>query len=75
MKTNTLPLKAFLTVLMAIIFLPVGATAAAIAFTATGLLSVLATDYGRNLEPIRVPAEIVPFGAPPCRAAALCEAA
>jgi hypothetical protein len=75
MKTSTLPLKAFLAVLVAIIFLPVGATAAAIAFTATGMLSILAADYGRSLEPVRVPAEIVPFGAPPCRAAALCEAA
>lgn len=75
MKTSTLPLKAFLAVLVAIIFLPVGATAAAIAFTATGLLSILTADYGRNLEPVRIPAEILPFGAPACKAAAQCEAA
>jgi hypothetical protein len=75
MKTSTLPVTAFLAVLVAIIVLPVGAAAAAIAFTATGLLSVLAADYGRSLEPVRIPAEILPFGAPARRSAALCEAA
>jgi hypothetical protein len=75
MKNSTLPITAFLAVLVGIIFLPVGATAAAIAFTATGLLSVFVTDYARELEPIRVPSEILPFGAPACKAAAMRKAA
>jgi hypothetical protein len=54
--------------------LPVSAAAAAIAFTATGLLSVLVADYGRTLAPVRAPAEILPFDAP-CASAALRRAA
>ncbi len=64
MKTNILPLVAFLAALMATLTFPVGATAAAFAFTATGLLAVFAADYGRAIEPVRVPAGIVPFGGP-----------
>ena len=63
MKTSTLPVTAFLATLVAIIALPVGPAAAAIAFTATGLLSVFAADYGRTLEPVRAPAQVVPFAA------------
>jgi hypothetical protein len=63
MKTNSLEIKAFLAVLMAIIFLPVSGTAAAIAFTVTGMLSVMLADYGRNLEPLRATADILPFRA------------
>jgi len=69
MKNSTLLFAAFLATFVAIIVLPVGAAAAAIAFTSTGLLSVLVADYGRTLAPVRVPAEVVPFGAPGARAA------
>lgn len=69
MKNSTLLFTAFLATFVAIIVLPVGIAAAAIAFTATGLLSVLVADYGRNLAPVRAAAEIVPFGAPGTKAA------
>lgn len=75
MKTNSLEIKAFLAVLMAIVFLPVSAAAAAIAFTVTGLGSVMLADYGRNLEPLRVSSEILPFNAPVQTVAAIRRAA
>ena len=75
MKNSTLLFTAFLATLVAIIVLPIGAAPAAIAFTATGLLSVLVADYGRSIEPIRAPAQVVPFGSPDCRATALRQAA
>jgi hypothetical protein len=51
------------------------AVAASIALSATGMISVLAADYGRTLEPARVPTPVVPFDAArrpsaECRAAA-----
>ena len=69
MKHSTLLFTAFLATLVAIVVLPVSAAAAAIAFTATGLLSVLVADYGRTLAPARAPAEILPFDAPRAKAA------
>jgi hypothetical protein len=75
MNNSSLPIKAFLGVLLAIILLPFGGAAAAIAFTATGLLSILAADYGRNLEPVRVTASVVPFEGPGRGPAVLSEAA
>ena len=61
MKTNILPLVAFLAALGAILLVPVSAAAAAFAFTVTGVLSLLAADYGRTLEPVRVRANVIPF--------------
>jgi hypothetical protein len=69
MKNSTLLFTAFLATFVAILVLPVSAAAAATAFTATGLIAVLTADYGRILAPVRVPAEIVPFGAPGSKAA------
>jgi len=64
MKSNLLPIKAFLASLGAIALFPFTAAAAAAVFTVTGIFAVLAADYGRTIEPLRVSAEIVPFGAP-----------
>ncbi len=64
MKTYALPAQAILAAIVAVIVLPVGAAAACAAVTATGVLGVLAADYGRALEPVRVQAEVVPFNAP-----------
>jgi hypothetical protein len=64
MKTNVLPIKAFLASLGAIALFPFTAAAAAAVFTVTGIFAVLAADYGRTIEPLRVSAEILPFGAP-----------
>ncbi len=61
MKTTSLPIKAFLAALAAIAFLPVGPGAASIAFTVTGLLAVLLSDYGREMEPVGLGTNVVPF--------------
>lgn len=58
-----------------LVALPIDATAAAITFALVGILAVLFADYGRNLEPLRVPAEVIPLdrpagAAPDLRAAA-----
>ncbi len=67
MKTNNLPMKAFLAALGAILFVPVSAVAAAFAFTVTGVFALLLADYGRTLEPLRAEAALVPFAAAPCK--------
>ena len=69
MKTNNLPIKAFLAALGAILFVPVSAVAAAFAFafTVTGVFALLLADYGRTLEPLRAEAALVPFAAAPCK--------
>jgi hypothetical protein len=61
MKTNILPLIAFLAAIAAFAILPVSAVAASFAVTVTGILSILFSDYGRSLEPVRVPAPVLPF--------------
>jgi hypothetical protein len=61
MKTNSLPIQAFLAAIAATAFLPVGPVAASIAFTATGLLAILLSDYGRDSDRLRVPSNVVPF--------------
>lgn len=75
MKTNSLPVTALLAVIAAIAFIPVGVAAAALAFTSTGLVAMLASDYGRTLEPVRAQAGIVPFEVGVRGAARLNEAA
>jgi hypothetical protein len=75
MKTNVLPLKAFLASLGAIALFPFTAAAAAAAFTVTGLFAIVAADYGRTIDMVRVPAEIVPFDRPAGAARHLVEAA
>jgi hypothetical protein len=60
-KNSSIAVKAFLAALAAVALVPVGPAAATIAFTATGLLAVLASDYGRDVEPLRAPSGVVPF--------------
>jgi len=59
MKTNVLPIIAFLAAIAAFIFLPVGAVAASIALSVTGMISVIAADYGRPVGPLVAPAPVV----------------
>jgi hypothetical protein len=59
MKTNSLPIIAYLAAIAAFALLPVSAVTAAVAFSVTGMVSVFAADYGRSLEPLRVPARVV----------------
>lgn len=75
MKTTSLPIKALLAVIAAVALIPVAPAAAAIAFTSTGLIAMLASDYGRNLEPVGAQAGIVPFELAGRGAARLNEAA
>jgi hypothetical protein len=56
MKSITLPVTAFLAAIAAFVLLPVSAPAAAIAFTVTGVLSILVADYGRPIEQVRLTA-------------------
>jgi len=75
MKNNSLPILAFLAVLAAALFLPIGENAASIALTVTGVIAMLSADYGRELRPLRVPANVVPFEATGHRTAGLRRAA
>lgn len=75
MKTSTLPLLAFVAVIAAIALFPVSVGAAGIAVSVTGIASVLAADYGRNLNPLRSQSQVVPFDAPRFRSRELREAA
>lgn len=58
LNTSTLPILSFVAAIAAFALLPVNAAAAVV--TVTGVLSILAADYGR---PARTPrlAEIVPL--------------
>lgn len=58
MKTNILPIVAFLAALAAV--------AAATAFTAAGLLATMVADYGRRCAPHKPKAPVIAF-APPAR--------
>jgi sorbitol-specific phosphotransferase system component IIC len=40
---------------------PFDATAVALTFALVGILAVFFADYGRNVEPLRVPAKVVPI--------------
>ena len=59
MKTSSLPIIAFLAAIAAFVLLPMSAVAAGVTFSVTGMISVFAADYGKNLEPVRVPAKVV----------------
>jgi hypothetical protein len=61
MKSNILTISTFLAATAAIALTPVSATAASMAFTAAGLLSVFLSDYGTSIKPFRASATIVPF--------------
>ena len=56
MKTITLPVITFLAAIAAFVILPVSAPAAAIAFTVTGVLSILVADYGRPVGTVSLSA-------------------
>jgi hypothetical protein len=60
-KSTSLPIQAFLAVLVATIFLPISASVSCIALTIAGVLAMLAADYGRELAPLRVPAPVIAF--------------
>ncbi|HXQ81618.1 MAG TPA: hypothetical protein VN775_09915 [Opitutaceae bacterium] len=61
MNTRTLPVISFLAVIAAFVVLPVSAVAACIGLSVTGMISVLAADYGRGVEPLSVQEPVAPF--------------
>jgi hypothetical protein len=75
MKSNSITVSAFLAAIAAVAFLPVSATAAGLALTTTGIMSVLVSDYGRNADPVLAAAPVLPFPSPGCAKAGLREAA
>jgi hypothetical protein len=64
MKSNILTVSTFLAGAAAIALVPVSASAAAMAFTAAGVLSVFVADYGRTLRSFQPMAQVVAFTAP-----------
>lgn len=75
MKNNSLPAVALLAAVLACVLLPVSAAAASIALSVTGILAVLAADYGRSMEPVRAKSHVIPFNEPSCPPDGLREAA
>ena len=64
MNSNSFLISAFLSAIAAIALLPVSATAAGLAITATGIMTILFGDYSRNLSPVGAQAPVVPFSSP-----------
>jgi hypothetical protein len=75
MKSNILTISTFVTGTAAIALVPFSAAAAAMAFTAAGVLSVFLADYGSSLRPFQPMAQVVSFHAPQLSVAGLKEAA
>jgi hypothetical protein len=61
MKSNLLTISSILAAASAFVILPVSAAAAGITFTVAGILAVFVADYSRDIRPLSLPAEIVPF--------------
>jgi hypothetical protein len=61
MNTNkgTLPIATFVAAIAAFALLPISAAAAATAISVTGVISILAADYGRSERPVA--ADVLPF--------------
>jgi uncharacterized protein (DUF697 family) len=58
---KTLPIATFTAAIAAFALLPVSAVAAVAAITVTGVLTILAADYGRSERPLRAAGELVPL--------------
>lgn len=63
-RTTLIQNAALLGLTASLLALPLGVAAAGITFALTGVLAVIIADYGRNIEPLRVPAQVVPIGEP-----------
>jgi hypothetical protein len=61
-KATLLHNIALMSLAATLLLLPFDATAAAMALAFIGLLAIAFADYGRNIEPLRVPAEVVKMG-------------
>jgi hypothetical protein len=64
-RTRLLQNAALLGLTASLLALPFfGAAAAGITFALTGVLAIVIADYGRSIEPLRVPGQVVPIGEP-----------
>ena len=61
MKTNILSLSSVLAASAALVTASVGVVASVVAYSVVGVLAIFALDYRRNLAPISLPADVVPF--------------
>ena len=61
MNNNLFSISSILAASAALVTATVGIVASVIAFTVVGVLAIFALDYRRNLAPISLPAEVVPF--------------
>jgi hypothetical protein len=60
MNNNALAALSFVAVLAATVFFPIAPATSSFALTLTGVLAMLASDYGRELRPVRIRAEVIP---------------
>jgi hypothetical protein len=60
-RTTALHNFALMGLAASLLAVPFDATAVALTFALAGILAVFFADYGRNVEPLRVPAKIVPI--------------
>ena len=63
MKTNLIHNLPVAAVMASIALIPFSAPAACLALTFTGAVAMLALDYGREIKPVTVDAEIIAFRA------------
>jgi hypothetical protein len=62
MKSKLLSLFPIASAAAVLLLIPVSTAAAGITFTITGVITLLALDYGRSFEPLRARARIIPIG-------------
>jgi hypothetical protein len=60
-KTTVLHNFALMGLAASLLAVPFDATAVALTFALVGILAVFFADYGRNMEPLRVPAKVIPI--------------
>lgn len=63
MKTQSLPVIAFLAALVAAAVLPFSGSASCLILTFAGVAAVLAADYGREILPVSAPGAVLAFEA------------
>ncbi|HEY1847847.1 MAG TPA: hypothetical protein VGG37_01515 [Opitutaceae bacterium] len=63
MKTHSLPVIAFLAALVAAAVLPFSGSTICFVLTFAGVVAMLAADYGREIRPVSLNADVVPFEA------------
>jgi len=60
-RTTVLHNFALMGLAASLLAVPFDASAVALTFALVGILAIFFADYGRNMEPLRVPATVVPI--------------